>query len=104
MMCADMVEASWVDEAGRAGRADAILENISPCGACLQFEAPVPQGVTLRFTAKEHQFSGQVRYCQYAEIGYFVGVEFEPQSHWSKRTFQPQHLLDLEDLLTAKRR
>lgn len=104
MMCADMVEASWVDQAGHTGRADAILENISSRGACLQFEVPVPQGVTLRFSAKKHEFSGEVRYCQYAEIGYFVGVEFEPQSHWSKRAFKPKHLLDLEDLVVAKRK
>jgi hypothetical protein len=104
MMCADMVEASWVDQAGQTERADAILENISPRGACLQFEVAVPPGVTLRFSAKNHEFSGEVRYCQYAEIGYFVGIEFEPQSHWSKSSFKPSHLLDLEELVASKRR
>jgi len=44
-------------------------------------------------------FTGRVRYCVYREIGYFVGVEFEPESRWSKETYQPQHLLDLQRLM-----
>jgi hypothetical protein len=39
-----------------------------------------------------------VRHCIYREIGYFVGVEMQAGSRWSKRTFQPQHLLDLRHL------
>jgi PilZ domain len=99
MMCADMVEASWTDADGTAQKADALLENISPSGACLQFETAVPLGVTLHFACHKHDFSGQVRYCQYNEIGYFVGIELAPQSHWSRRTFRPQHLLDLQELV-----
>ncbi len=101
MMCADVVEASWTDKDGEIQRADALLENISPSGVCLQFEIAVPLGVSLRFVCEEHEFSGEVRYCQYVEIGYFVGVELEPQSHWSRRTFKPQHLLDLQELVES---
>jgi hypothetical protein len=35
----------------------------------------------------------------YQEIGYFVGVKFEPQSHWSKKTYKPRHLLDLREVV-----
>jgi hypothetical protein len=28
-----------------------------------------------------------------------VGIELEPSSRWSRRQFEPQHLLDLEDLV-----
>jgi len=99
MMCADLVEASWTDEDGQVHRADALLENISPSGACLEFEIAVPLGAQIRFTCEKHEFSGEVRYCKYAEIGYFVGVQLEPQSHWSRRKFKPRHLLDLQDLV-----
>ncbi len=104
MMCADLVEASWTDQNGQVQRTDALLENISPSGACLQFEEPVPLGVNIRFTCKKHEFSGEVRYCQYAEIGYFVGLQLEPHSHWSRRLFKPRHLLDLQELAVGKRR
>jgi hypothetical protein len=30
----------------------------------------------------------------FREIGYFLGVEFEPGSQWSQRSYRPQHLLD----------
>jgi hypothetical protein len=81
MMCADVVEACWTDQNGQVQRADPLLENISPSGASRQFDAAVPSGVSLRFACNKHDFSGQVRYCQYNQIGYFVGVELAPQSH-----------------------
>ena len=106
MMCADVVQASWTGKDGSRQQADALLENISPSGACLQFEVGVPLGVNLRFTCEEHEFTGEVRYCSYNEIGYFVGVELEPRSQWSRRMFKPRHLLDLQELVenAGKRR
>jgi hypothetical protein len=104
MMCADVVQASWTDQGGRAQQADALLEDISPSGACLQFEMAVPLGVTMRVACPKHEFVGEVRYCVYREIGYFVGVQFEPQSHWSKKAYKPRHLLDLQQLINPKRR
>lgn len=99
MMCADVVEASWTDQDGQEQRANALLENISPSGACLQFEMAVPLGVSLRMVCPNREFVGEVRYCTYQEIGYFVGVQFEPQSHWSRRSYKPRHLLDLHELV-----
>jgi ribulose bisphosphate carboxylase small subunit len=105
MLCADVVEACWTAKEGQTERANALLEDISPSGACLQFETAVPPGVTLRWRCAAQEFSGQVRYCVYREIGYFVGVEFEPQSRWSKKAYKPMHLLDLQQLVeTAKKR
>jgi len=106
MMCADVVQASWTDKDGQKQSADALLENISPSGACLQFEVAVPEGVSLHIVCPKQEFVGEVRYCVYQEIGYFVGVKFEPQSHWSRRAFKPRHLLDLQELVegAGKRR
>jgi hypothetical protein len=36
----------------------------------------------------------------YREIGYFLGIEFEPGCKWSARHFKPQHLLDPRRLVT----
>ena len=40
------------------------------------------------------ELAGRVRYCVFREIGYFVGVEFDPGCKWSQRSFKPLHLLD----------
>jgi hypothetical protein len=94
MMCADMVEVSWKDRHGKTRRAMGLLEDISPSGACLQLEIPVPLDAEIRWDSSGHRFTGDVRHCHYQEIGYFVGVELHVDSHWSKATYQPQHLLD----------
>jgi len=104
MLCADVVEAWWTDPQGETQRTSALLEDISASGACLQLEAAVPLGVNLHWTANRKEFVGEVRYSVYREIGYFVGVEFDPRSKWSKRAYKPQHLLDLERLVTAKKK
>ena len=99
MLCADMVAVSWMDKAGRRRMATALLEDISACGACLQFESAVPLGVILHWSCPNQEFAGEVRYCVYREIGYFVGVEFDSRSRWSKKGYKPQHLLDLQKLV-----
>ena len=99
MLCADMVEVCWKEEAGRKYRSTALLEDISPSGMCLQFEVPVPVGAQVQVHCPGEKLTGKVRYCTYREIGYFVGVELEPSSRWSRRQFEPQHLLDLEELV-----
>jgi len=99
MLCADMVKVSWKDAFGKRMRTIGLLEDISPSGACLQLENAVPPGCAIRWTSPRQEFSGYVRYCVYREIGYFVGVEFEADSRWSKKTYKPQHLLDLQQLV-----
>ena len=105
MLCADVVEACWTDEHGQTQRANALLEDISASGACLQFETAIPLGVILRWGCPNREFFGEVRYCVYREIVYFVGVQLEPQSKWSKRAYKPLHLLDLQEMVgTARKR
>ena len=100
MLCADMVKVSWKDALGKRRRSVGLLEDISSSGACLQLETAVPKGAEIRWACPKQEFSGHVRYCVYREIGYFVGVEFEADSRWSQRTYKPQHLLDLQKLVS----
>lgn len=102
MLCADMVELCWSDYEGKGWKAMALLEDISASGACLQLEVAVPLGAEAHWTSPRQEFSGTVRYCVYREIGYFVGVEFEPSSKWSKHAFRPKHLLDLKRLIERR--
>ena len=102
MLCADMVEVCWKEPSGRKYKATALLEDISPSGMCLQFEIPVSIGIRVEVNCPGRKLSGTVRYCVYQEIGYFVGVELEHSSHWSRQQFEPQHLLDLQDLVRRR--
>ncbi len=104
MLCADLIEVSWKDPEGKTQKAQAILEDISEAGACLQVNGPIPLGVTVHWHSPKKQFLGDVRYCLYREIGYFVGVQFHSASRWSKKIYRPQHLLDLQRLLPQAKR
>ncbi len=104
MLCADMVEVSWKERSGRPCKSTALLEDISRSGMCLQFEIPVSIGTRVHVRCPGEKLAGTVRYCVYREIGYFVGVELAPSSRWSRRQYEPQHLLDLEELVMRSAR
>ena len=99
LLCADSVDIEWKDPNGRIRRGVANLEDISLSGACLQVERPVPLGTAFRIAYPAGTLMGKVRYCVFREIGYFLGVEFEPGNRWSQRQFRPQHLLDPRRLM-----
>lgn len=99
MLCADVLEVSWKDSTGHSGKATALLEDISPSGACLQLETAIPLASEIRWTSPKQEFTGHVRYCVYREIGYFVGVEFASAIRWSTKRFKPRHMLDLQTLV-----
>ena len=99
MLCADLVRVCWKDLRGKRHRASALLEDISLSGVCLQTETPLPVGAQIHWRTPKQEFTGTVRYCEYREIGYFVGIKLDAGSKWSRRAFRPQHLLDLKQLM-----
>ena len=99
LLCADLVDVQWKDQTGRIRRSVANLEDISLSGACLQVERPVALGTPYRITYPKGILSGTVKYCVFREIGYFLGIEFEPGTRWSRSDFSPQHLLDPRKLV-----
>jgi hypothetical protein len=99
MLCADLVDVQWKDKNGRIRRAVANLEDISLSGACIQVESPIPIETTVRISYPKGELQGRVCYCVFREIGYFLGIEFEPGFRWSMRQFRPQHLLDPRRLI-----
>jgi hypothetical protein len=100
LLCADLVDIQWKDKTGRTRRAVANLEDISLSGACVQLEVPLPLETKLHISYPKGELRGRVCYCIYREIGYFLGVEFEPGFRWSLRHFKPQHLLDPRRLVS----
>ena len=105
MLCSELVDVIWTDGQGRQREALANLEDISLCGVCLQLDDPVHLDTVLRIRHPKGEFRGSVRYCLYREIGYFLGVQFLPGCEWSPEAYQPEHLLDLRELVqeSAKR-
>ena len=99
MLCADLVDIRWKDKTGRGHKVTALLEDISASGACVQLDGPIPNNTTVKIVHAKGHLQGCVKYCVYRDIGYFVGLEFQPDSKWSRKAFQPQHMLDMPKLL-----
>src|SRR5271155_1181649 len=97
MLCADLVHVTWLDNAVASTR-EAVLEDISPLGACVQVERQIPLGVEITIIAEVENESrslcGVVSYCLYRDFGYFVGIRFLDQAHWSSQVFRPEHMID----------
>ena len=100
LLCADLIEVEWKDKNGRKRRAVANLEDISQSGACLQLDLAIPLQSQVRIRYERGDLAGVVRYCVYREIGYFLGVEFEPGQKWNERAFKPLHLFDPRRLVS----
>lgn len=120
-LCAELVTVKWVaaeaeteygsgGSLGAAGGApdrhrtvEAVLEDISALGACVQVEDRIPLGAAISISAHhgpgasggEARFSGYVSYCEYRDFGYFVGVRLSDETPWSTGAFEPEHLTNL---------
>jgi len=99
MLCADLVDIRWKDKSGRGHKVTALLEDISASGACVQLDAPIPNNTVVKICLPKGQLQGSVKYCVYRDIGYFIGLQFQPDSKWSRKEFQPRHMLDMPRLL-----
>lgn len=97
LWCSDLIKVRL--EGAEPAELIANLEDISPSGACLQFEQPVPAGARVCLKLGRHKFRGRVAYCMQHEIGYFVGVQFDAGRKWSRQIYEPKHLLDPRQVL-----
>ena len=102
MLCADLVKIEWRDKYSVDHTVVANLEDISSSGACLQLEEDVPLQSIVTITHEKGSYEGRVRYCVFKDIGYFMGVEFEPGQRWNSKQFKPMHLLDPRRLSELK--
>lgn len=99
MLCAELVQVHYRDQAGHSRRAVANLEDISLCGACIQIEKRVPDGTRVNIRYGDGELLGTVKHCSFRDTSYFLGIEFEAGCRWSTKHFRPQHLLDPRDLV-----
>lgn len=101
MLCADLIDVFWKDKTGRNHSALANLEDIASSGACIQMDTPVPRETPVRLSHSRAELRGRVRYCVFRDTGYFLGVDFEPDSRWSRSRFRPKHMLDPRRLVKS---
>ena len=101
-LCADLIKIIWTDDSGGKQKELAILEDISPGGACLQVEHPIAMDTPISLLYPHGCYYGRIRYCVFQHTGYFVGVEFDPGYQWSKHKFMPSHLLELQSVRNRK--
>jgi hypothetical protein len=109
-LCAELVTVDWVAaeaefESGKGSDAprivEAVLEDISALGACVQVEDRIPLGAAISISAHHGgdsvgaRFSGYVSYCEYRDFGYFVGIRLSDETPWSTGAFEPEHLTNL---------
>lgn len=102
-LCADLIKIVWTDASGNKQKEMAALEDISPGGACLQIEHPIPVDTPLSILYPAGRYHGRIRYCVFQHTGYFVGVEFDPGYEWSKQQYMPSHLLELHSFRGKKK-
>src|ERR1035438_7345743 len=98
LLCADLVQVEWRDQAGETRSTTAILEDISRTGACLQTDVPMPVEAWVHVRHGRKTLEGKVSYCAYHDIGYYAGVTFTEKQHWSQRLFRPKHMVDPAEL------
>jgi len=106
-LCADLVKVEWFSEDGNPGAlrtVEAVLEDISSLGACVQVEERIPVGTQVSISVGEEQparLCGRVSYCVFRDYGFFIGIRFSKDTQWSSGIFEPQHLTSLEALAAS---
>jgi hypothetical protein len=106
-LCADLVKVDWL-AGGNSRNVEAVLEDISALGACVQVEECIPAGTEISILvsakpvgleeAKSARFTGYVSYCVFRDYGYFAGIRFSGETRWSSGVVEPQHLTNLQTL------
>jgi len=99
LLCAELVQILWQDEAGRERKRVANLEDISLSGVCLQVESPIAAGTAIAIQYGDGELLGTIKYCRFQDSGYFLGVQLAEGSRWSTQHYKPEHLLDPSELL-----
>lgn len=92
-LCADLVRVTY-----QGIVTEAVLEDIAARGICIQLDDPIPNGTQVHVMLGDCDFEGEVCYCKFQEIGYFIGIRFVDASRWNTHIFEPQHLTDLQSL------
>ena len=94
-LCAQLIKMAWASES-ESHRSDwAILGDISPSGACLEIDEPIPVNAVVELEFGFDRCMAVVQYCKYDKVNYLLGVRFEPGYRWSSRRWEPKHRIQV---------
>jgi len=94
-LCADLIKMAWTPEMESFRTEWAILGDISPSGACLEIEEPVPVNAIVELEFGCDRCQAVVQYCKYDKVNYLLGVKFNHGYRWSSNRWEPKHLIQL---------
>ena len=60
----------------------------------MQSDVAIAENTRVSLDCRKQEFRGRVRSCYFRDDAYFVDIEFDADSRWSKAKFAPEHLLD----------
>ena len=101
-LCADLIKMAWATEAEYSRSDWAILGDISPSGACLEIDEPIPVDAVVELEFGADRCEAVVQYCKYDKVNYLLGVEFREGYRWSSNRWEPKHLIQFNLLKTVK--
>lgn len=97
-LCSELVRITFRDQRGRRIQETAILEDLGEKGARIALSLPLTPGAQVGFQATAFEASAYVRYCELADSGFAVGLEFTGDCRWDEKKWAPEHLLRLPSL------
>ena len=92
-LCSELVQVSFRDQRGRRIQETGVLEDLGSGGARLSLSLPLPVGGQVNLRTTGFSVNAGVRYCELADAGYAVGLEFSAGTTWDERSWSPEHLL-----------
>jgi len=93
-MCAELLTIKWTDK-GHIRSEEGALEDISPTGASLKLQDPIPVETEVAVHYPKGKYLGKVKHCTFQETGYVIGIAFDDGYRWSKTDFQPSYLFEV---------
>ncbi len=74
------------------------LEEIWSNGAALESDDPIPVGAAVELECGESRFAATVSTAKQHEFGWWIELDFSPETPWKPEIFRPQHMVDPEEL------
>lgn len=97
-LCSELVRITFRDQRGRRVQETAVLEDLGEKGARISLSLPLTPGSQVGFHAASFEANAHVRYCELADSGFAVGLEFAGDSRWDEKKWASEHLLRLPGL------
>ena len=96
-LCSELVRISFRDQRGRRIQETAVLEDVAENGVRLSLALPLTPGIQVGLEAAAFEANAYVRYCELADLGFAVGLEFADDFRWDEKEWTPEHLLRLPE-------